>query len=219
MVVRNVIRIDEELCNGCGLCITPCAEGAIELRNGKAHVVSDALCDGAGFCLAVCPTGALSVEARDAEAFDAHVAQRRAEERGPAYVSQSCFRCGAGEERPSYCPAGAMARVYGYARTACRPSSTANGCARARSRASAYLDGGPRCVQEEPRWTRLRDSSPRVFYAVLSAEYDLFVRLGSAAGVRDAPAGAPPACPRRAQGAGRRLRNGAARHRPGQGRL
>jgi MinD superfamily P-loop ATPase len=51
MAVRQIVRIDEELCNGCGECMTPCAEGAIVLVNGKAKVVDEALCDGARFCL------------------------------------------------------------------------------------------------------------------------------------------------------------------------
>jgi MinD superfamily P-loop ATPase len=49
--VRQIVAIDEELCNGCGVCVTPCAEGAIVLENGKARVRDEALCDGAGFCI------------------------------------------------------------------------------------------------------------------------------------------------------------------------
>ena len=66
MAVRSILRIEEELCNGCGLCVIPCAEGAIEIVDGKARVVKDELCDGAGFCLAVCPEGALTIEKREA---------------------------------------------------------------------------------------------------------------------------------------------------------
>ena len=93
-IVRTIVRIDEGLCNGCGLCVTPCAEGAIELVNGKARVVSEELCDGAGFCLAVCPTGALSVETREAVPFDEAAAHAREEARGLLYIEQTCFRCG-----------------------------------------------------------------------------------------------------------------------------
>lgn len=96
--VRTIVRIDEELCNGCGLCVTPCVEGAIELVNGKARVIREELCDGAGFCLAVCPTGALSIETREAAPFDVVAAHAREQERGPQYLAQSCFRCGAQEQ-------------------------------------------------------------------------------------------------------------------------
>jgi MinD superfamily P-loop ATPase len=97
-VKRQIVRIDESLCNGCGLCVTPCAEGAIELVNGKARVVSDELCDGAGFCLAVCPTGALTIEEREAVPFNEHAAEARMLQRGQTYIAQSCHVCGTGEE-------------------------------------------------------------------------------------------------------------------------
>jgi len=104
MGVRQIVRIDEELCSGCGACVTPCAEGAIVLRDGKAHVVSDALCDGAGFCLGVCPTGALSVETREAPEFDEHAAAQVQQARSPTYLAQKCFRCGASEEQAVLLP-------------------------------------------------------------------------------------------------------------------
>ena len=85
MVTRKIIDIDEELCNGCGQCVTACAEGAIEIRNGKAKVVSESFCDGLGACLGECPTGALRIIERKADAFDAkvveeHLTGRRNEE-------------------------------------------------------------------------------------------------------------------------------------------
>lgn len=97
MPARNVVHIDEALCTGCGACITPCAEGALAMVDGKARVVSDALCDGAGFCLAVCPTGALSIERRDALGFDAAAAEARKERIEENYMEQVCFSCGASE--------------------------------------------------------------------------------------------------------------------------
>lgn len=104
MARRQIVRIDEELCTGCGLCVTPCAEGAIEIVGGKARVISEALCDGAGFCLSVCPTGALTVEVREAEAFDPQAAEEQARARGPLYIAQTCLRCGASEEQAILMP-------------------------------------------------------------------------------------------------------------------
>jgi NAD-dependent dihydropyrimidine dehydrogenase PreA subunit len=97
-VKRKIVKIDEDLCNGCGLCVTPCAEGAIQLVDGKAKVIREELCDGAGFCLGVCPTGALSIEERDAPAFDPKAAEAEQKARGKPILTETCFRCGASEK-------------------------------------------------------------------------------------------------------------------------
>jgi MinD superfamily P-loop ATPase len=104
MTVRQIVSIDEELCNGCGACVIPCAEGAIVLVDGKAKVVDEALCDGAGFCLPICPTGALSIEEREAPAFDEGRAEVLMHERGQVYIAQKCFRCRTGEDEAPLVP-------------------------------------------------------------------------------------------------------------------
>src|SRR5680860_563586 len=74
---RPIIRIDEELCTGCGECVPACAEGALEIVNGKVRVVSEVLCDGLGACLGECPEGALLLEERPAPEFDEGAVEKR----------------------------------------------------------------------------------------------------------------------------------------------
>ncbi|MFZ5646833.1 MAG: ATP-binding protein [Bacillota bacterium] len=95
---RKIVKIDQEKCTGCGLCVSPCAEGAIEIRDGKARVIRDELCDGAGFCLGVCPEGALSIEEREAEEFSKEAVLRHLEKAPRTYIPQKCHRCGASED-------------------------------------------------------------------------------------------------------------------------
>lgn len=70
MVKREIIKIDEEKCTGCGLCVPNCPEGALQIIDGKARLVSDLFCDGLGACIGNCPEGAISVEEREAEEYD-----------------------------------------------------------------------------------------------------------------------------------------------------
>ncbi len=69
-VMRKIIEIDEEKCDGCGLCVPSCAEGSLEVVDGKVRVVADNLCDGLGACLGECPNDALKIVEREAEEFD-----------------------------------------------------------------------------------------------------------------------------------------------------
>ncbi|MCP4686213.1 MAG: 4Fe-4S ferredoxin [bacterium] len=105
-VLRDIIIIDEDLCDGCGDCITSCAEGALEIVDGKARLRGEVLCDGAGACIGHCPTGALTVEKRESEEYDEAVVQAElkaaAAKASPAAIPMAA---------PSGCP-GSAARQW-----------------------------------------------------------------------------------------------------------
>lgn len=69
-MIREIVKIDEELCNGCGECVPNCHEGALQIIDGKARLVSELMCDGLGACIGHCPEGAITIEKREADAYD-----------------------------------------------------------------------------------------------------------------------------------------------------
>ena len=99
--MRKIIKIDEHKCDGCGLCASACAEGAIQIINGKARLVSEIYCDGLGACLGECPQGALTMEEREAADFDQAAVERR--------LAQSQSAHGAAEQRAASDNHGTMA--------------------------------------------------------------------------------------------------------------
>ena len=80
-MIRKIIHIDEEKCNGCGACANACHEGAIEMVNGKAKLMRENFCDGFGDCLPSCPTGAITFEEREAPEYDENAVKKAQEEK------------------------------------------------------------------------------------------------------------------------------------------
>ncbi|ACN17119.1 ferredoxin (4Fe-4S iron-sulfur cluster binding protein) [Desulforapulum autotrophicum HRM2] len=91
-IMRKIIEIDEEKCDGCGNCVPSCAEGAIEIIDGKAKVVKDQYCDGLGACMGECPQGALTLVEREADAFDEEAVEAflKSKDKNSAPASSGC---------------------------------------------------------------------------------------------------------------------------------
>ena len=109
-MIRKIIRIDEEKCNGCGACAAACHEGAIGMVNGKAKLMREDYCDGLGDCLPACPTNAISFEEREAPAYDEAAVLKAKAEREAAAETDEKLPCG--------CP-GSMAKAIERKDAAC----------------------------------------------------------------------------------------------------
>ena len=91
---RKIIRIDEEACNGCGLCASACHEGAIGIVGGKARLLREDYCDGLGDCLPACPAGAITFEEREAAAYDAEAVRKKKEQQNARTAGEVYSRLG-----------------------------------------------------------------------------------------------------------------------------
>ena len=110
--VRKIIRIDEEKCNGCGVCVPACAEGALQIIDGKAKLVSEIYCDGLGACLGECPQGAITIEERTAEEFNEEATKLHLEEKHTA------------TELPRGCPSATVTQFERQETTGVAPRET-----------------------------------------------------------------------------------------------
>ena len=90
---RKIITIDDKLCNGCGLCVSACHEGAIQMIDGKAKLISESYCDGLGDCLPACPTGAITIEERDTVAYDETAVEQHLTNKKSGHAEANACHC------------------------------------------------------------------------------------------------------------------------------
>ena len=110
-MLREVVIIDEQKCDGCGLCVPACQEGALRIVDGKARLVSDRLCDGLGACLGHCPRGAITIERRESKAFDE--AAVAAHKRAMADMVEKTSATPGEEAHPAACPGSRLRHLGG----------------------------------------------------------------------------------------------------------
>jgi len=148
-MVRKIVKINEEKCNGCGLCINACHEEALVLENGKAKLVSDIYCDGLGDCLPECPTGAIEIIEREAEAYDEEAVNRRLLEMGrpPVQTGQDS------REQDGHETGGPVSRASQRHDSHCHTLHASSGCpgSRMRSLSRSAVSGTDTAGRDDAR--------------------------------------------------------------------
>ena len=127
-MLRDIIKIDEEKCNGCGLWIPGCPEGAIQLIDGKARLVSDLSCDGLGACLGHCPEGAIEIERREAEPYDERAVMENIIKAGPNTIAAHLKHLADHGETEYLAIAREVLADRGIAEPEAEPKAEAGGC-------------------------------------------------------------------------------------------